>query len=62
MKKIKATFIGQNGSMKLITDKEYEITIDSNNWIIIHDKNNDIFCPYASILAFFKNWNNIKSI
>ena len=62
-----ARFIGENGSMGLITGKLYEITaIKGHRWPIwIRIENalliDSLRCPYASFESFFKNWEIVKN-
>lgn len=58
MKRIKATFIGQN-SLGYEHGKEYELHVTKS---IIRRIDGSGFCPYNSLVALFKNWNNITVI
>lgn len=64
MKKISATFIGQDGSLGYRKDNTYILFIREINEfpIFIQDINDRKECPYQSIIAFLNNWTNIKVI
>ena len=57
---IKATFCGMNNSMGYINGKEYELILHGTYISRVEDGGG--ICPYSSILAFFKNWTNIKTL
>lgn len=64
MKTIKATFIGEDGSLGYVHGKEYELDFKQRHTldIIIHDKSGEAQpCEYANINKFFENWSNIKT-
>ena len=55
--KIKAIFIGENGSLGYETDKEYElILIDST----IRRQDMSGICSYYNIETFLQNWTVVK--
>ena len=65
--KIKAIFKGQDGSCGYRKDKEYTLKLEHQSagrgLITITEPNeNDGFCEYNSIIAFLRNWNNIRVI
>jgi hypothetical protein len=60
MKRIKATFTGKN-SLGYVNGKEYELII-RNFGSTISRIDGTGKCPYDSLSAFFKNWNNITVI
>lgn len=64
---IKATFIGQDGSMGFKKDTEYVLTLKyaypaTQTGIIIQQYNSGfLWCEYSSIFTFMENWTNIKT-
>ena len=53
-------FIGENGSMKLIKGKEYEVYIYSDiKYIYVrwfNEQGRVMCCPYSSPALFARNW------
>lgn len=64
MKKVKAIFRGQNGSCGYETNREYTLVIQhtTRTYIQIENENGGGYCDYASMIAFLKNWDNIRNI
>lgn len=64
MKTIRAIFKGRNGSFGFQSGKEYTLEISEYRFdrgIMIKDINRkDGDCEYSGIIAFLKNWDNIK--
>lgn len=63
MIKIKATFKGSNGSLGYEVDKEYDLILRhevGQNILIIPTKPGAVRCPYSSMLALMRNWDNIR--
>lgn len=61
MIKIKATFIGKNGSMGFYTNKEYNLTIHNcKGYFTIFNDDGKGYCQYNSIISFLDNWKNIN--
>jgi len=65
MKKIKATFKGQDGSCGYRTGKKYSIkvehTMGGRGFIVINSLSGEGgFCEYNSIIAFLTNWDKIE--
>jgi len=58
---ISATFTGTN-SLGYENGKEYKLKISDVQGISIKRLDNSGKCPYQSLSAFFKNWNNITVI
>lgn len=64
MKKITATFKGDNHSLGYITGNEYKLTISQNvrqRTISIHREDGTGQCEYSDTLLFLENWTNIKT-
>ena len=57
----KATFIGNN-SLGYENGKEYELKIADYGGVTIRSIDDKAKCPYQSISAFLRNWDNIKII
>ena len=49
-------FIGENGSMGLIKDREYLVEVYSHNECIWVEWKPNYKCPYASPQALARNW------
>jgi hypothetical protein len=66
MKRIKATFIGKNGSVGLKKNRDYILIVrakDDVNIKVLDDVNErDVNCLYGSLHAFLSNWDNIQTI
>ncbi len=66
MKKIKATFIGQDGNLGYEHGKEYELHIEALRWHpgssmrIYCLANREGTCPYRNIETFLENWTHIE--
>jgi len=65
--KINAVFKGQDGSCGYKTNKEYQLKIKHTNrgrgLISINSSSTDGgFCQYNSLMAFLRNWDNIRVI
>lgn len=66
-KRVKATFIGQDGSLGYVNGKDYVLTIRMADdlypagSIFISEINGDGGCIYGSMIAFLDNWTNIIS-
>ena len=65
--KIKAVFKGENGSCGYVTNTEYILYIEQkqNPFIVrieIYKEERGGYCTYSSIIAFLKNWDNIRVI
>jgi hypothetical protein len=58
---ILATFIGQN-SLGYEHGKEYRLKINTYRGMEIRRMDNTGQCPYSSISAFLRNWDNIKRV
>lgn len=56
---ITATFTGTN-SLGYENGKEYELKIANMQGISVRRLDGTGKCPYQSLSAFFKNWNNIR--
>lgn len=56
---IKATFTGTN-SLGYEQGKEYDLLINENHGISVKRVDGTGKCPYTSLFAFLKNWNNIR--
>ena len=56
--RIKAKFIGKD-SLGYVHGQEYELLIKSDQ---IMRKNGSGFCPYGSVAAFLKNWDEVKIV
>jgi len=65
-RKIKAVFIGENGSLGYETNKEYTLTISGAplpNLIKIEPKTKKCKpCEYGGIISFISNWDNIRNV
>lgn len=63
MKRIKATFIGKDGSLEYVTGKEYSLYVIEgyNEAMRIWRVSGGGTCAYRSIIAFLNNWTNIKT-
>jgi len=65
MQNQKYKFIGQDGSMGLVNNKTYELTVRKpsladklKGWeVIVTDP---VYCPYSSYITFYENWQLIK--
>jgi hypothetical protein len=55
---IKATFTGTN-SLGFEKGKKYHLEIANIKGVSIHTLDGKVKCPYESLSAFLKNWNNI---
>lgn len=68
MKKLKATFIGKNGSMGLVNGMEYNISLTEGTFVHVHVKVytshsvKGISCPYQTIVKFLDNWDKIYHV
>ena len=66
MKRIKATFIGKDGSVGLKRNRDYILIVrskDDVNIKVLDDLNgNNINCLYGSLHAFLNNWDNIQTV
>jgi len=59
--KVKAKFIGQDGSCGYKNGYEYDLLIRNNQkGVIIEDYGIAGICKYESTVAFLKNWTNIE--
>lgn len=56
---ITATFVGKN-SLGYENGKEYHLKIADSQGILIKRLDGTGQCPYQSLSAFLKNWNNIR--
>lgn len=54
--KVRATFVGKQGSLGYQTGHTYNLTIKGN------DVRQPGFCPYSSVETFLKNWNIIEVV
>ena len=65
MKRIKATFIGTDGSLGYKTGKEYSLFVrkqlDGETEIYICRVSGGGACIYSDLYAFIKNWTLIKT-
>lgn len=65
MKKITATFTGDNGSMGYKTWQQYDLTlrevIRSGEIHITRDEDEEGKCLYDNFLKFLDNWTHIQS-
>jgi hypothetical protein len=52
-----AKFIGENGSMGYIKNKQYLLRVSNDNTITRLDGTGK--CQYESVVAFLNNWSNI---
>lgn len=66
MERIKATFIGKNGSVGLKKNRDYILIVrskDAVNIKVLNDVNErHVNCLYGSLHAFLNNWDNIQTI
>lgn len=63
-KKIKATFIGQEGSCGYKNGLEYDLILKQDygtNIIISRDGETDGLCAYDTMIGFTDNWTNISN-
>ena len=58
---ITATFTGTN-SLGYETGKNYTLKIEDTRGVSIQRLDGNGKCPYHSLSAFFKNWNNIHVV
>lgn len=56
---ITATFTGTN-SLGYETGKEYQLKVANIQGISVRRLDGTGKCPYQSLSAFLKNWNNIR--
>lgn len=68
MKRIRATFIGQD-TLGYEYGQEYELWIEALNipftrraTIRIHRLDNEGWCPYRNIETFLENWDTIRTM
>ena len=65
MKKIKATFKGQNGSLGYIVGKQYILTfkqfVRGTKIYIVRHEDGKGECEYSDTITFFENWTDIKT-
>jgi hypothetical protein len=62
--KIRATFVGRDGSLGYQHGKPYDLTLVQNEkkpFITIIRRNLES-CPYDSIYAFLDNWTDVKQL
>lgn len=62
--KIKATFIGRNGSCGYITGLHYILDIRHGPGanIVIEDDKGGGYCEYTSMLSFLENWTAVFNL
>ena len=64
MTKIRAQFIGTNGSLGYETDRVYTLHIESNcsGITIMRKLDHEGLCVYSNIDRFLENWTNVSKI
>ena len=63
--KVKATFIGKDGSRGFVKAKEYTLKLSkypTDGNLLADDVKSLNYCEYGSFIAFLNNWDNIKNI
>lgn len=51
--KVRATFIGKDGSLGYLKGKEYLLTVNRNS---VQREDGTGYCEYGTIELFLKNW------
>lgn len=59
--RIKATFVGADGSLGYEKGKEYDLKIESYSQPVISRTDGTGECKYNNFRAFLRNWDNIKT-
>jgi hypothetical protein len=59
MLKINAKFTGRN-SLGYENGKRYDLVVANKGSMLIRRKDGSGTCPYSSLSAFLKNWDDIK--
>lgn len=64
MKKIRATFIGKDGSLGFRNGVDYQLTVSTGKILEIRGTGEagQVVCIYGSFTSFLSNWDNIQNI
>jgi len=63
--KVKATFIGKDGSRGFVKGKEYTLKLSkypTDGSLLADDTNGVSYCEYSSFITFLNNWENVRTV